>query len=133
LNILKKVVDSTAVAGLRSYLVQRIDLRLKKGNEKELVEKVQKFIEKLNKMEDTDLWKYAKEKEKKIAKKLISKYPDLLDYLTVDNVLRWLMHDVPIAYGILVAHPNGIKWLEQVIANIKAHLLEDMLTLEVVD
>ena len=133
MKILKIVVDSAAIAAMRRYIVNRIGLKLEKDKEDELIKRVQEFLNRLNNMEDTDLWKYANEKEKRIAKKLASKYPDFLDHLTVDNVLRWLMYDVPIAYGIIVAHPNGIKWLEEVIDNIKQHLLEDVVTLEVVE
>ena len=122
---LRKVVDSVAVAKIRKYLRNRIGLIPEKGKENELMEKVAKFIETLNEMRGTDLWQYASEREKKLAKKFVSKYPEILSYLTADNVLKWLMHDCPIAFGILVAHPNGLKWLDEVLANLVSHLLEE--------
>jgi len=121
---LKKVVDGVAITSLRKYIANRIGLKPEKGKEHELMERVSEFIEKLNKMEDTDLWKYASEKEKRIAKKLAKKYPEFLKYLTPQNVLKWLMYDCPIAFGILVAHPHGLNWLEEVIANLHKHLLD---------
>ena len=127
--MLKKLVDGAAAATMRRYLSSRINLNCKDYNE--LKERVQQFIETLNGMKETELWKYANEKERKLARKFLSKYPEVLDYLTVDNVLRWLAMDVPIAYGIIVAHPNGIKWLKTVLDNLKNDIVNDLLSVEV--
>jgi len=128
--VLKKLVDSAAVAAIRRHICSRINLNSKDYNE--LSKRVKEFIRTLDNMEETQIWKYASERERKLAKKFLSKHPELLDYLTVENILRWLSMDVPVAYGILMAHPNGIKWLNEVVENLKKDIVSDLLSVELV-
>ncbi len=130
--VIRKVIDSAAIATMRRYLSSRIGLRYERGKEKELEEKEREFIRTLDNMEVPNIWDYANEKEKNLARKILKKYKDVLDYLTTENVLKWLMIDVPIAYGILVAHPNGIRWLDETINTLKESIINDLIDIEVV-
>jgi len=44
---------------------------------------------------------------------VISEYPDLLDRLTTENVLKWLKEKKSEWYEVITSHPNGIKWLDE--------------------
>jgi len=113
---LRLLIDAAAITALRRYIVKRIDLQPpKKWNKDEMLkfeQKINQFIDVIERM-DTRLWSYLTDKEKEKVRDLAQRYPQYIAYINAENVLSWLAIDVPIAYGIIKAHPKGEEWLRQ--------------------
>jgi hypothetical protein len=73
--------------------------------------------------DDTDLIGKLTERDKKIFYMVARKFGKYIDFLTVENVMRWMLEDVPFHAGIIYGHPKGLEWLRKVIENIRTEVV----------
>jgi hypothetical protein len=92
---------------LRGYIAKRVR-RLQ-------VDDIIKAIE----SNDTDLVGKLSEKDRKIFIATANRFGEYLDLLTVKNVMLWLIEDVPFHAGVIYGHPNGLKWLGDVLEQVR--------------
>jgi len=115
--------DTRAVVELQKYVASRIALNPEAYKEmKEFEKRIQQFIDVIEQI-DTRMWEYLTDKEKKRARSLAQHYPEFVVHINADNVLKWLMTDVPIAYGILKGHPKGVEWLEKTLSKFVQEMM----------
>jgi hypothetical protein len=74
--------------------------------------------------DDTDLIGKLTERDKKIFYMVARKFGKYIDFLTVENVMRWMLEDVPFHAGIIYGHPKGLEWLRKVIENIRTEVVK---------
>ena len=134
---LSRVKDKLAEKVIRQQVVARIGIYPPKDDSPKEIQrfnnKITALLEMLNNNEPIDIWEYMKDSERKLAKNLAAKYKKYLKYLNADNIMLWLMYDVPILYGILIGHPNGRTWLEKTLSKFLDHLIGDEIELKVVE
>ncbi len=134
---LSRVKDKLAEKVIRQQVVARIGIYPPKDDSPKEIQrfnnKITALLEMLNNNEPIDIWEYMKDSERKLAKNLAIKYKKYLKYLNTDNIMLWLMYDVPILYGILIGHPNGRVWLEKTLSKFLDHLIGDEIELKIVE
>ena len=132
-----RVKDKLAEKVIRQQVVTRIGFYPPKDDSPEEIKRfnnrIAALLEMLNKNEPFDVWAHMKDSERKLAKNLAAKYKKYLKYLSADNIMLWLMYDVPILYGILIGHPNGRTWLEKTLSKFLDHLIGDEIELKIVE
>jgi hypothetical protein len=111
-ELLQSLAKTAIVETVRGYISQRI-------NSLQPDDIIQAIEE-----DDTDLIGKLTEKDKKIFYMLIGKFGKYIDFLTVENVMRWMLEDAPFHAGIIYGHPKGLEWLRKVIENIRAEVVK---------
>ena len=101
---------AAALEVLRGYVVDRI----KKVHPDDLVDAIER--------DDYDIISKLSEKDKKTLRTVGVRFIGYLGVLTTENVMQWLMEDVPFLAGIIYGHPKGLKWLDSVLTNIKEYV-----------
>jgi hypothetical protein len=111
-KIKKFVAGALVPAGLeivRGYVVRRV----REVSPDDLVSAIERG--------DADLLGKLSERDRRVLEMASRRFGKYLDYLTVENVFRWLAEDLPFYAGIIYGHPNGLKWLGSVLDQIKSY------------
>lgn len=74
--------------------------------------------------DDTDIIGKLTERDRKLFYMVAKKFGKYIHFLTVENVMSWMVEDAPLHAGIIYGHPKGLEWLKRVIENIKAEVIK---------
>jgi hypothetical protein len=110
-ELLQGLAKSAIVETVRGYISQRINSL----QPDDIIQAIEN--------DDTDLIGKLTEKDKKIFYMVARKFGKYIDFLTVENVMRWMVEDVPFYAGIIYGHPKGLEWLRKVIENIRVEVV----------
>jgi hypothetical protein len=105
------VAKTAAVDVLRGYIAKRVRALQ--------VDDIINAIE----SNDADLFGKLTEKDKKLFIATARRFGEYLDLLTVKNVMQWMVEDAPLHAGVIYGHPNGLKWLERVLEQIRTQAM----------
>jgi len=111
-EFLQSLAKTAIVETVRGYISQRINSL----QPDDIIQAIEK--------DDTDLIGKLTEKDKKIFYMVTRKFGKYIDFLTVENVMRWMIEDAPFHAGIIYGHPKGLEWLRKVIENIRAEAVK---------
>lgn len=113
-NVLLGIASSFSFDVLRGYVKKRI----KSIDPDKLVKAIENNdVNIIGKLSEKD-WKIAKVLLKAAKQKNID-VDSIMNLVNTKTVFQWLFEDVPFYAGIIYGHPNGIKWLNDVIEHNK--------------
>ena len=111
-ELLQGLAKSAIIETARGYITERINSL----QPDDIIQAIEN--------DDTDLIGKLTERDKKIFYMVARKFGKYIDFLTVENVMRWMLEDVPFHAGIIYGHPKGLEWLRKVIENIRTEVVK---------
>lgn len=111
-ELLQGLAKSAIIETARGYITERINSL----QPDDIIQAIEN--------DDTDLIGKLTERDKKIFYMVARKFGKYIDFLTVENVMRWMLEDVPFHAGVIYGHPKGLEWLRKVIENIRTEVVK---------